>query len=253
MNDLYFATSLEKISMSNDIENNFVTYPDNHLDQNGILHLYIRGMLLNDVSPIDYKMGNTGYNNILDSMAEFGEQTKGIFMHVDSPGGKASGSLFELCEILNVINVPVISHIKNQGCSAAYKIACTSDLCYAQNGSIVGSIGSILKVQSTKAIEEKLGIKTYIFTNKEAVLKDGDLEKKDVADFTQDFVNKIGSKFIQWVKDHRENVNDEVFSAGYYLPEDALKLGLIDGVLSEESAYYQLLYIISNRDFEVIA
>lgn len=250
MNDLYFATSLEKMSMDDNIEDNFVTYPDNYLDQNGILHLFVRGMLLNDVSPIEYKKGNTGYNNILDSMAEFDEQTKGIMLHVDSPGGKASGSLFELCEILNMVNVPVLAHIKNQGCSAAYKVACTSDFIAIQQGSICGSIGSILKAQSTKAIEDKLGIKTYVFTNKEAVLKDGDLENKKVADFTQAFVNKIGTKFINWVKEHRPDVKDEVFSAGFYLPEDAIDLGLVDAIMNEESAYYQLLYIVSNQQFE---
>lgn len=260
MNDLYYSTS-QAIKQYQNLKNCkpselkmddlFIEYPECELDENGILHLYVRNMLLNDCSKLDQCMGNTSYKCLIECIDENINNTKGVLLHVDSPGGKVAG-LSDLAIVLDSLNVPVVAHIDSIGCSAGYYLACTSDYVFVGTSAITGSIGTILQIQDNSAQLEMLGIKTYCITNEQATIKDGDLEKPEVLDFYQSFVNKLGNQFIQWVKEHRPNVSQDVFNAGFWLPSDAINMGLVDCIGFEDDAEAYLMDLIANSNADFV-
>ncbi len=76
------------------------------------------------------------------------DSVKAIILHIDSPGGGAAASQEIYHEVLRIRNrhkQRIVSSIESVGASGAYYIASASDRIYANEASIVGSIGVIME------------------------------------------------------------------------------------------------------------
>jgi hypothetical protein len=118
----------------------------------------------------------------------------------------------------------------------------------ASSSSDVGSIGVILPWVDKSKVWEVEGLKYDPLINEGADLKAAgsgpsltDVQKR----YLQESVNYVGEKFQQFVNDHRE-VKPIVFRAGTYFGDQAVKIGLVDGVGSYDDAYKALLTRVKN-------
>jgi protease-4 len=89
-------------------------------------------------------------DTIDNQLERFGRNSsiKAIILHIDSPGGGAAASQEIYHEVLRVRKTykkRVVASVESVGASGAYYIASASDRIYANQASIVGSIGVIME------------------------------------------------------------------------------------------------------------
>src|ERR1700760_3990746 len=86
----------------------------------------------------------------VDQLRKFDQDdsVKAIILHIDSPGGGAAASqeiYQQVRHIRDEKKKPIIASIESVGASGAYYIASGSSKIYANDASIVGSIGVIME------------------------------------------------------------------------------------------------------------
>ncbi|MGA8163040.1 MAG: signal peptide peptidase SppA [Acidobacteriaceae bacterium] len=89
-------------------------------------------------------------DTLVDQLRKFNQDdsVKAIILHIDSPGGGAAASQEIYHEVLRIREQkkkPIIASIESVGASGAYYIASATDKIYANDASVVGSIGVIME------------------------------------------------------------------------------------------------------------
>lgn len=167
------------------------------------------------------------------------EKTKGVLLRINSPGGSPvqAGIINDEIKRLKAKhkNIPVYAVVSDLCASGGYYIAVAADKIYADKASIVGSIG--VRMDNFGAVEllQKLGLERRLYTagaNK-GMLDPFLPENQAQVQHVKNLLNTTHQQFIQVVKDGRgERLQDnpDIFSGLFWTGEDALKLGLIDGL-----------------------
>lgn len=182
-------------------------------------------------------------DNIIGSLrAAFeDENTKGVILRINSPGGSPvqSGYIYDEIRRLRAEKpaIKVYAVISDLGASGAYYIASAADEIYADKSSLVGSIGVTAAGFGFVGTMEKLGVDRRVYTSGEhkAFLDPFQPPKADEAQFWQGVLQTTHRQFIDSVKKGRgERLKDkdhpELFSGLIWSGEQALQLGLIDGL-----------------------
>jgi protease-4 len=164
--------------------------------------------------------------------------TKGIILRINSPGG----SPVQAARIYNNIrqlreehpDIPVYAVIEDLGASAAYYIAAATDAIYANEASIVGSIGVLINGFGFVDTLDKLGIERRLLSAGEhkALLDPFSPMDSFDAQHAQQLLDEVHAEFINAVKTGRGDrlVDDEnLFSGLFWSGVSAKELGLIDG------------------------
>jgi protease-4 len=133
---------------------------------------------------------------------------KAIVLRINSPGGDAAASqevYREVRRIRDVVKKPIISSIDSVGASGAYYIASGTSKIYANDASIVGSIGVIIEWVNYGDLLKWAKMKQV--TIKSGELKDTgsptrDLTPKEQA-YLQGLVNNMYEQFLHDVSDGR--------------------------------------------------
>jgi protease-4 len=159
---------------------------------------------------------------------------KAVVLRVNSPGGSAAASEALYLKVRELAaSKPVVAYIEEYGTSGAYMAVLPAARILAANSSIVGSVGVYTSVITYSGLLEKLGVRVYVFKSGElkdvgSSLREPSEEDKRVL---QSIVDGIFELFKKRVLAHRRLANaSEVFSGRPFLAEEAVKLGLIDGV-----------------------
>jgi protease-4 len=89
-------------------------------------------------------------DTIVDQLRKYDQDSsiKAIILHIDSPGGAAAPSQEIYHEVLRIRDEkkkPVVASIESVGASGAYYIASAASKIYANDASVVGSIGVIME------------------------------------------------------------------------------------------------------------
>jgi len=172
------------------------------------------------------------------------ENSEAIILRINSPGGSPvqSGYVYDEIKRLRIIypDKPVYAVITDMGASGAYYIAAAADEIYADKASLVGSIGVISSGFGFVGLMDKLGIERRALTSGDSkALMDPfqPLEPEQKA-FWQSVLATTHQQFIDQVKQGRgERLSDDprIFSGLIWTGEQAVELGLVDG-LSSSSA-----------------
>jgi protease IV len=104
----------------------------------------------NDIGVIDIDGEILSADTTVDQLRKFdqNDDIKAIVLHIDSPGGGAAASqeiYHEVLQIREEKKKPVVASIESVGASGAYYIASAANKIYANNASVVGSIGVIME------------------------------------------------------------------------------------------------------------
>ncbi|MBR9828203.1 MAG: signal peptide peptidase SppA [Oceanospirillales bacterium] len=167
------------------------------------------------------------------------EQSQAVILRINSPGGSPvqSGYVYDEIKRLRALypQKKVYAVISDIGASGAYYIAAAADEIYADKASLVGSIGVISSSFGFVDLIDKLGVERRTLTageNKAFLDPFSPLSDKDRA-FWQTVLNTTHKQFIDQVKKGRGDRlqdNDELFTGLVWTGEQALELGLIDGL-----------------------
>lgn len=182
-------------------------------------------------------------DNIVGAMrrAFENEQALGLILRINSPGGSPvqSGYVYDEIQRLKETrpDFPVYAVIMDIGASGAYYIAAAADEIYADKASLVGSIGVVGSGFGFVEAMEKLGVERRLYTSGEhkAFLDPFSPQNEDEKTFWKSVLNVTHQQFIAQVQAGRgERLADDpdLFSGLVWTGEQALELGLVDGLSS---------------------
>jgi protease-4 len=170
------------------------------------------------------------------------EKTKGVLLRINSPGGSPvqSGIINDEIKRLKAKHkeIPVYAVVSDLCASGGYYIAVAADKIYADKASIVGSIGVRMDNFGAVGLMEKLGVERRLYTagTNKGMLDPFLPENETQVAHIKNMLNNTHQQFISVVKEgrgERLQNNPDIFSGLFWTGEDALKLGLIDGLGSD--------------------
>ncbi|MES9991401.1 MAG: S49 family peptidase [Candidatus Thiodiazotropha sp.] len=176
----------------------------------------------------------TGLRNAFED-----KKTKGVILRMNTPGGSPVQSRYINREITRLREkypkIPLYAVVADVCASGGYYIAAAADKIYADEGSLVGSIGVLINGFGFVDGMEELGIERRLLTagdNKGILdpfspLREGDKQH------IQQMLDQLHQQFIDTVKEGRgERLNvdahPELFSGLFWNGEVAKEMGLID-------------------------
>ena len=183
---------------------------------------------------------------VVDELKKFGDDDsiKAIILHVNSPGGgvAASEEIYrEVKRLRDEKHKRIVASIATVGASGAYYVSSATNKIYADNGSIVGSIGVIAEWVNYGDLLRWAKLK-------QELLKVG--EFKDTGDptremtpaerqYMQSLIDNMYTQFVQAVADGRHAKTDDIKAIAdgrVWTGQEALSMHLIDQVGDFEAA-----------------
>ncbi|HEV2645729.1 MAG TPA: signal peptide peptidase SppA [Acidobacteriaceae bacterium] len=173
-------------------------------------------------------------------LRKFGDDSsiKAIILHINSPGGGAAASQEIFNEVVRVRhekNKPIIASIESVGASGAYYIASGCDSIYANQASVVGSIGVIMEWTNYGDLMRWAKLKSVVIhagTLKDAGDPTRDMTPQEQAYF-QSLVDNMYTQFVHDVATGRHSTDDRIrplATGQVWTGEQAIPLGLIDKI-----------------------
>lgn len=180
-------------------------------------------------------------DNIVTSLrAAFeAENAEAVVLRINSPGGSPVQAGYVYDEIRRLRqehpNKKVYAVISDIGASGAYYIAAAADEIYADKASLVGSIGVVAGGFGFTGLMDKLGIERRLYTagQNKAFLDPFSPENENEVEFWQGVLETTHKQFIEQVRAGRGDrlvEDDRLFSGLVWTGEQALELGLVDGL-----------------------
>ena len=188
------------------------------------------------------------------------ENTRGVILRINSPGGSPVQAAYVYDEMVRLRNkypnIPLYAVIEDIGASGAYYIAAGAEKIYANRSSIVGSIGVRMDSFGFVDAMEKLGIERRLMTaGKNKALLDPFLPEDEVArQHIQTLLDDIHKQFIDAVRSQRGDrlvANEELFSGLIWSGERSVTLGLVDELGSADYVAREVIGEENTYDFTV--
>ena len=165
------------------------------------------------------------------------EQSAGVLLLIDSPGGSPVEAGLMYDDIMRLREAhpdkPVHALVGNLAASAGYYIATAADNIYANQASLIGSIG--VRLDSFGAVDamQRLGLERRLITSGEhkALLDPFSPIDQVAQEHLQGVLDSVHEQFIDAVKEGRgERLSDDpdLFTGLVWNGEQAVELGLID-------------------------
>ncbi len=163
---------------------------------------------------------------------------QGVIIRINSPGGSPvqAGIVYDEVKRLKALhNKKVYAVVEESAASGAYYIAVAADEIYVDKASIVGSIGVLMDGFGFDKVLEKVGVERRLLTageNKGMLDPYSPLSEKQRG-YAQAMLDQIHRQFIDSVRTGRgERLKEtpETFSGLFWNGEEAVKMGLADGL-----------------------
>ena len=197
---------------------------------------------------LDGVIGRVGPFNrglTLANLADIIERTfrlkrlKAVALSINSPGGAAvQSSLFagRIRDLAEENDVPVYAFAEDVAASGGYWLALAADEIYADEKSIIGSIGVVNRGFGFTEVIKRWGIERRVYTagDKKAMQDPFMPENTADVDHLKSLLEDIHKNFEAMVREHREGKlqadENELFSGAFWTGTRALEMGLIDGI-----------------------
>ncbi len=168
------------------------------------------------------------------------KKSPAVAISINSPGGSPVQShlVYDFIRYQSRKNKKkVIVFAEDVAASGGYLISCAGDEIYANQSSIIGSIGVIYSSFGFKDLIDKIGVKRRIYTagkNKSTLDPFLDEKKEDIErlkniqlDLHKNFINVVENSRSKKLK---KDIGIELFSGEFWSGKKALELGLVDGI-----------------------
>ncbi len=186
-------------------------------------------------------------------------KVKAVMLRIDSPGGTVAGT-DELASDIEALAAekPVHAHVDGMMASAAYWSGSKAAHITATRTSEIGSLGTMATVTDTSGVAEKQGVKVHVVSTgpHKGAFTPGTEVTKEHLTHLQNIVNKLNGFFkadVAAARGFSQTQVDALFDGRVHVAEDALDLGLIDGISSFESAVRSLEESVAHDDADAEA
>ena len=165
------------------------------------------------------------------------EETAGVILEINSPGGSPVQSAYIYDEIKRLRgeyeSIPIYVVVSDIAASGGYFVAAAADRIYVNKSSLVGSIGVRMDSFGFVGLMDKLGVERRLLTaGKNKGLFDPFLpEDAGQKAHLQKMLNEVHRHFIDAVKQGRGDrlsQQADLFSGLIWTGEKAIELGLVD-------------------------
>jgi len=169
------------------------------------------------------------------------KHSKALIIRANSPGGSPVQADYIYNEILRLKKKypkkPVYAVITDVCASACYYIVAAADKIYANEASLVGSIGVLSDSFGFVGAMEKLGIERRLYTagKHKGTLDPFSPENADDVKHMNKLLAEVHEQFINAVKagrGERLKINDDMFSGLFWTGAKAKSMGLVDDFAS---------------------
>ena len=160
-----------------------------------------------------------------------------VALSINSPGGSPTQSALIAARIRRLAadkDVPVIAFCEDVAASGGYWLATAGDEIYADDNSIIGSIGVIYAGFGFHAFLEKQGVERRVHTagGSKSMLDPFKPEQEEDVARIKRLQGVIHDNFIAQVKDRRgaKLADGDLFTGEVWVGREAADVGLIDGL-----------------------
>ncbi len=197
----------------------------------------LSGVIAASNSPISKNLNLAGVAPLLEKAFEM-KHAPAVALIVNSPGGSPVQSRLIVSRIRNLAEKhekKVFVFVEDVAASGGYMISLAGDEIFADETSIIGSIGVVSASFGFDKAIEKLGVERRVYTaGKNKVSLDPFLPEnaKDI-EYLKKLQLEIHDVFIEMVRNMRGTrlaENDEMFTGRFWTGAIAKELGLIDGL-----------------------
>jgi protease-4 len=178
--------------------------------------------------------------DLVEQLRKYGDDSsiKAIIIHVNSPGGGAAASEEIYREVLRVRDVKkkrIVASIETVGASGAYYVSSATNKIFADDASIVGSIGVIAEWYNYEELMKWAKLKAIVL--KAGEFKDTGSPVREMTPaeraYMQGLIDNMHSQFIESVAKGRRMKTEEIkplADGKVWTGEQAVPLKLIDQV-----------------------
>ncbi|WP_204115646.1 S49 family peptidase [Shimia biformata] len=161
-----------------------------------------------------------------------------VALEINSPGGSPVQSSLVGARIRRLAeekNVPVIAFVEDVAASGGYWLAASADEIFADESSVVGSIGVISASFGAHVFLTRQGLERRVHTagKSKSMLDPFQPEKEEDVVRLKSMLEQIHANFIAHVKARRGPKLDtvpEMFTGEVWIGRKAAEIGLIDGI-----------------------
>jgi serine protease SohB len=162
-----------------------------------------------------------------------------VALAINSPGGAPAQSSLIVKRIRSLAaehGLPVFAFAEDVAASGGYMLACAADEIYADDTSVVGSIGVISAGFGFPELLKKVGIERRVYTAGESkgMLDPFQPEKPDEVEHLKELQHDVHDAFKGLVRERRAGKlkagEDELFTGAFWTGRRAVTLGLVDGI-----------------------
>ncbi len=185
-------------------------------------------------------------------------RTQGVILRLNSPGGSPVQASYIYREIQRLRekypDIPLYAVIVDLCASACYYIASSADKIYANENSLVGSIGVLIDSFGFVGLMEKIGVERRLLTAGEhkGILDPFSPAKPEETDYVKTVLAELHDQFISAVKQGRgERIKDDpiLFSGLFWSGIRGKELGLVDDFSSSSDVARDVIGEENLKDF----
>lgn len=200
-------------------------------------------------------------SNIAEVLASAFEnqKSKGVILHVNSPGGSAVQAAEinrTIRELRKTHNKPIYAVVSDICASGAYYAAVATDAIYVDKSSLVGSIGVIYSGFGFTDLLTKMGVERRTVTagKHKNMLDPFSPQKAEDKEHLQELLNRMHQNFIAAVRTGRGaklSGDEDVFSGLIWTGDNSIALGLTDAIGSADYVAREIIGAEKIVEYEV--
>jgi protease-4 len=192
-----------------------------------------------DASPLGFggkSAGSTPIRKALDDAAA-DDAVKAVVLRIDSPGGSATASDVILAATKRLkAKKPLVVSMGNVAASGGYYVSCASDVVYADEATITGSIGVVGGKLATSGLWNKVGInwKGYGRGENASIMSSShpftDAQRTRMQSWMDDIYGVFKGHVVAARGQKLKKPIDDLAGGRVYTGRQALDLGLVDRI-----------------------
>ena len=188
--------------------------------------------------PVDRGLSLSGLADSIERAFKF-RRLAAVALAVNSPGGSPVQARLiakRIRDLADEKDVPVYAFAEDVAASGGYWLALAADEIYADENSVIGSIGVVSGGFGFTELIKRMGIERRLHTSgdKKALLDPFKPEKPAEVKHLKDLMGEIHESFRSRVLERRgkrlKAKEKELFSGAFWTGTRALEMGLIDGI-----------------------
>lgn len=185
-------------------------------------------------------------------------RTKGVILRLNSPGGSPVQASYIYREMQRLRkeypDIPLYAVVVDMCASACYYVASSADKIYANENSLVGSIGVLIDSFGYVGLMEKIGVERRLLTAGEhkGILDPFSPAKPEETDYIKSVLAELHGQFINAVKQGRgDRLKDDpiLFSGLFWSGLRGKEMGLVDGFSSSSEVARDVIGEENLKDF----